>query len=320
MNEDISTQDPATIERDILRTQDDMSRTVDKLGDQLTVKNVFNALLDKADENGIDAHYLLDGARRNPMALGLIAAGAIWLVSDKDSKFPSMPTNSKGATDDHNDSAGRDVHHSDYVSHMSSLEMRDGENPSDYQRRRDMHRATFLMCERKSDEDDRSFRERLDDITDKFRQKRSAWMDSASETSSAALDNGQHLASRATSKVQDLYTTNPLIGGLVAAAVGVALGSAIPVTETEQENLGDIGAKARDALDEQKDELTSKAMEKKDELLSKADQKLQLQGQQQDTNSDDRQPEPALPGSDPAQQGAQRSASDAPFIISERSF
>lgn len=322
MNDDISTQDPATIERDILRTQDDMSRTVDKLGDQLTVRNVFNALLDKADENGIDAHYLLDGARRNPMALGLMAAGAIWLVSDKDSKFPSMSGKSKGPGADDLDSAGHDVHHRDYVSHMSSLEMRDSENPSDYQRRRDMHRATFLMCEPRPDEDDQSFRQRLDEMTDTFRQKRQAWMDSASQTSSAAADKTQQLASRARTRVKDLYGTNPLIGGLVAAAIGVALGSAIPVTETEQENLGDIGAKARDAFSEQKDELTAKAMEKKDELLAKADQKLQPKGQEEDPSLEQRQPEPALHGSTPAQQhgGEQRSTSDGPFIISERSI
>src|SRR5215203_4067931 len=90
MNDDTTHEDPAAIERDIRRTQDDMSRTVDRLGDQLTMKNLFNALLDKADENGVDAHYLVDGARRNPIALGLIAAGAIWLVSDKDSKFPTF--------------------------------------------------------------------------------------------------------------------------------------------------------------------------------------------------------------------------------------
>ena len=91
MNPDTTTQDPEAIERDIRRTQEDMSRTVDKIGDQLTVKNVFNALLDKADESGVDAHYLVDGARRNPMALGLIAAGLIWLVSEKDSKIPVDP-------------------------------------------------------------------------------------------------------------------------------------------------------------------------------------------------------------------------------------
>src|SRR5687768_17249394 len=89
-NSDTIQQDPEAIERDIRRTQEDMSRTVDKIGDQLTARNLFNALLDKADENNVDARMLLDGARRNPMALGLIAAGAIWLVSDKDSKFPTI--------------------------------------------------------------------------------------------------------------------------------------------------------------------------------------------------------------------------------------
>ena len=69
-----TTQDPAEIERDIRRTQDEMSRTVDKIGNQLTARNVFNELLDKADENNVDARMLVDGARRNPIALGLIAA------------------------------------------------------------------------------------------------------------------------------------------------------------------------------------------------------------------------------------------------------
>ena len=142
MNPDTPTQDPEAIERDIRRTQEDMSRTVDKIGDQLTVKNVFNALLDKADENGVDAHYLVDGARRNPMALGLIAAGLIWLVSDKDSKIPSIPSRGKkpqAGTKDGFHLYGSDVHHLDYVTHMSSLEMRDGEDDLSYQRRRDLH-------------------------------------------------------------------------------------------------------------------------------------------------------------------------------------
>src|SRR5215213_848962 len=148
MNDDTTHEDPAAIERDIRRTQDDMSRTVDRLGDQLTMKNLFNALLDKADENGVDAHYLVDGARRNPIALGLIAAGAIWLVSDKDSKFPSLPRKSRGQRDRDD----YDVHHRDYVSHMSAIERGEGEDPLVYQRRRDLARANFLMCERRHDE------------------------------------------------------------------------------------------------------------------------------------------------------------------------
>src|SRR5215212_9531044 len=173
MNSDNSTQSPDAIERDIRRTQEDMSRTVDKIGDQLTLKNVFNALLDKADENGVDANYLVEGARRNPVALGLIAAGTIWLVSDKDSKLPSLPSRnkSKPSESDELDLGSHDIHHRDYVSHMSSLEMREDEDPLAYQRRRDVHRASFLMCEQRPDEDDRSFRQRLDDMTEKFREK-----------------------------------------------------------------------------------------------------------------------------------------------------
>ena len=74
------TQDPVEIERDIRQTQDQMSRTVDRIGDQLTFRNLFNALLDKAEENDVDARYLVEGARKNPIALGLIAAGADHVV------------------------------------------------------------------------------------------------------------------------------------------------------------------------------------------------------------------------------------------------
>ena len=329
MNSDNSTQDPAPIEQDIRRTQDEMSRTVDKIGDQLTIKNVFNALLDKADENGVDANYLVEGARRNPMALGLIAAGAIWLVSDKDSKFPSMPTRGKsktGPSDDY-EFEGHDVHHRDYVSHMSSLDMRPDEDPLAFQRRRDMHRATFLMCERKPDEDDHSFRQRLDDMTESFRQKRRAWSQSASETGSAARKRTQQVASDASAKAQDLYTSNPIVGGILAAAVGAALGSTVPITRQEQDKLGGIGAKARDVASEQQDQLTAQLGEKKDELLEKADQKLQPQGQGPHGH-EQRQPEPAFQASRQVQGqptsgssgfgGNDRPSDEGPFIIPDR--
>src|SRR3546814_12680945 len=81
------TRNPAEIEQEIERTQDEMSRTVDRFADQLTPRNLLNSLLDKAAENDIDARYIVDGPRRNPLALGLIAAGGIWLLSDRDAKL-----------------------------------------------------------------------------------------------------------------------------------------------------------------------------------------------------------------------------------------
>jgi hypothetical protein len=309
-----TSEDPEAIEQDIRRTQNEMSRTVDKLGDQLTMKNLFNALLDKADENGVDAHYLVDGARRNPIALGLIAAGAIWLVSDKNSKFPSV---SSGKSKRGSGSDDVDVHHQDYVSHMSSLEMREGEDETAYQRRRDLHRGTFLMCERRPDEDDRTFRQRLDNLTDKFREKRRAWSDSISQAGSStgrsaqqAFGTAERTARQAADRAQDFYDGNPLVVGILAAALGAGVGSAIPLSRKEQEALGEVGAEARDMVAQQKDELTSKAMEKKDELLEKADQKLQ-------SSSPSQQGQPSGQQNRGSPQRGEPVGSGEPFIIAE---
>jgi len=305
MNQD----DPASIERDIRRTQDEMSRTVDQIGDQLTPKKLFNALLDKADENGVDAHFLIDGARRNPMALGLIAAGAIWLVSDKDSKFPSLPKGKlkSGGRDFEDDGSDFDVHHREYVTHMSSFETRENEEPTAYQRRRDLHRANFLMCERGHDEDESSFRKRLDEMTDKFREKRRAWSYSASQAGSDASFQARQTARQAGERAQDLFAGNPLVTGILAAAVGAAVGSTIPVSRTEQEKLGAIGGKALDKANEGKEALTSQAIEKKDELLEKADQKLQQSSEGQ-----------AQQGFGGGQQGGGESSSASqPFMLPE---
>ena len=304
---DTATQDPAAIEQDIRRTQEDMSRTVDQIGTQLTFRNVVDSLLDRADQNNVDTQYLIDGARRNPIALGLIAAGAIWLVSDKDSKFPSRPKMKWKSRDSDEDYSGDiDVHHRDYVQHMSTLDMREGEDPVAYQRRRDLHRANFLMCERNYDEDDNSFRQRLDSLTDKFREKRQAWSDSASNAGTATREKGRMAVDRAS----EMYEGNPLVGGIIAAAVGAALGTTVPISRQEQEKLGSVGAKAREVVSEQKDQLTEQAREKKDELLLKADEKLQPSGSS----------EPAIQGgpSGSTPTGTAPSQPEAPFIISDR--
>ena len=310
---DTRTEDPAAIERDIRRTQDEMSRTVDKIGDQLSIKNIVNALLDKADQNNVDARMVLDGARRNPVALGLIAAGAIWLVSDKDSKLPSMPKGKLGkfGKSGGTDNEDYDVHHRDYVSHMSSIEMREDEDPIAYQRRRDIARSNYFMVERNHDEDDHSFRQRLDSVTEKFREKRRAWSESSGQTGAAARQK----AGAAASKAKEAYSGNPLVGGILAAAVGAAFGSALPITRQEQEKLGSLGEKARDVASEQKDNLTSELREKKDGLLEKADEKLQssMQGGQ---SQQPRQSEPQVLLDT---QSGEPIGQERPFIIGDQS-
>ena len=49
----------------------------------------------------------------------------------------------------------------------------------------------------------------------------------------------------------------------------------MPITRQEQDKLGSLGEKARDVVDENKEQVTSQLREKKDELLDKADAALQ---------------------------------------------
>ena len=261
-------EDPAAIEREIRRTQENMSSTVEKIGDQLSIKNLFNAMLDKAEDKNIDTKMLIDGARRNPVALGLIAAGAIWLVSDKDSKLPSLPSRNRDTDSDDFDNF--DPHHRDYVSHMSAVEQRADEEATDYQRRRDLARSNFFMLERDLDENDSSFRQRLDGMSEKFSQKRRAWAESSGKMSAATKEKAQ----MATGKAKDMYTDNPLIAGILAAAVGAVCGSALPVTRQEQDKLGTLGNKARDVVSERTEQVVAQVREKKDEMLDKADEAL----------------------------------------------
>lgn len=279
---DSMTHDPEAIEREIRRTQEDMSRTVDKIGGQLSIKNMFNALLDKADDNNFDARMILDGARRNPVALGLIAAGAIWLVSDRDATIPSFSGKVKTS-----DTGSTSVDPDGYVAHMSSVDQRPDEDHVMYQRRRDTARSNYFMLERGHDEDESSFRGRLDALTETYRSTRHAWANTAKEagksTSRAAqavVGSTGRATEAAVGKAQGLYSQNPIIGGLLAAVVGAVAAASLPITEAEQSNLGPLGQKATDALNAGKEQAVSQLREHKDALVEKAETALQpTQGQ-----------------------------------------
>lgn len=263
------TRDPDEIERDIRRTQEEMSDTVNRIGDQMTPRRLFDAMLEKADENGIDARYLIDGARRNPLALGLIAAGAIWLVSDYDAK-PGAFTSGSDNDDWYDGGQGVDPDHRGYVDHMSRFTRGEGEDDLTYARRRDEHRGTYLMIERGHDEDHGSYRERLDQAMSTMRAKRDSWADSARQARSDMKRQGR----RAASTVEQAYRQNPLVGGLAAAIVGALAGAAVPTSRLERENLGPQGAQALHKADEAAHHAAKKLHEKTDEALAKTEREI----------------------------------------------
>lgn len=292
------TQDPAAIERDIRRTQEEMSRTVNRIGDRLTPRNVIDALLDKAESGNFDARGALDMARRNPVALALIAGGTIWLISDSDArmpKMPSMPAMPKRSSKQ----AHSEPWLQGYIAHMDRVEMRENEDPVSFQRRRDIARSNYLMIERGHEEEESSFRKRLDEATEMLRHKAHDIRDAGARAGRATASGGRNLMGRTREFAGDardtlgrtsteamhqgsrLYDSNPLVGGLIAAAAGAIAGALLPATRMEHENLHGIGEKARDMAGQQKDKLVGMAREKKDELLGQVEQQARPPHEQQ---------------------------------------
>lgn len=265
-----ATRDPAEIEREIRATQADMSRTADQIGDQFTPRNLFNALLEKADEKGIDASYVLDSARRNPIALAMISLGGIWLVSDSDANVSALKPSGLGKSRSSDDLPSKGFHR-DYVEHMSRCEPQPNEDDLAYRRRRDLARANYLMIEQHHDEDEKSFRDRLNAATDTLRDKRDSLMHGAQSMGRGARGGASDLGNKA----GFLYRENPLIGGAIAAVAGAIVGAAIPATRTEEQQLGPMGAKALDAAKDKAHELGDVAREKKDALVGETRDSLQ---------------------------------------------
>jgi len=286
MSTDNSNRDnrsPDEIERDIKRTQDDMSRTVDRLGDQFTARNLVNALFDKAEANDVEARMLYDGARRNPLALGLISAGAIWLVSDYDAQPRSLSSSDNNYDRDDDTLTLDDSHereHRSYIEHMNRIERRDNEDHQAYQRRRDDARANYLMIERRHEENDKSYRERLDEATENMRRKRDEMADNARRKRDDAMAKARDARSRAANtsrhgarRASDMYEDNPLVGGAIAAIVGLIAGSAAPATRTEREYVGDHAEHSLDRAKRKAQDAAQKARQKKNEAVDKADRK-----------------------------------------------
>jgi len=284
MNSTTETRNPDEIERDIRNTQAELSRTVDQLGDQLSPRNLFNSLLDKADQNGVDARWVLDQAKRNPIALAMISVGSIWLVSDSDARLstltPSSSGEGTGGTRTGSSAFARfgrqhgNDYHSGYVEHMARCEPRPDEDELGYRRRRDQARASFLMIEQRHDEDEHGFRQRLDEATDRLRQGRDRAFESARSTGQRASAAG----GSAVSAASRTYTENPLLGGLAAAFVGAIVGATLPLTRTEEEQLGQLGESALETAKSKAQQVGEQVRDKKDQLVEQADQKMNEAG------------------------------------------
>ncbi|MCL9999250.1 MAG: DUF3618 domain-containing protein [Erythrobacter sp.] len=271
---------PDDIERDIRATQAEMNQTARQLEGEFSPRNIIDSLLDKAGQNGVDSRYLTDVARRNPIALGMIAIGGLWLVSDADArpsamKLPMGSSNSKSRNRTGSDD-GWHPEHRNYVEHMSRCERQPDEDDLAYRRRRDHSRASYLMMEQGHDEDEGSFRQRLDEATEKMRRQREQWGESAQTMVGNSRDRARHMMDDA----RGFYFGSPLLSGLAAAFVGAVAGSALPATRTEEEYVGSWGEQALDAAGAKARKAGEQVRQRKDDMLDRAEDSLAARSHQ----------------------------------------
>ena len=76
---DDRTNDADAIEQDVVHTQNAMGETLQKLEDKLTPRGIAQSVM---GEQGTDqARELLDLVKQNPIPVGMIAVGTIWLLA-----------------------------------------------------------------------------------------------------------------------------------------------------------------------------------------------------------------------------------------------
>jgi len=266
MTDTTDQRSPEEIERDIPATQAEMNQTVRQIENEFTPRNIIDAMLDKAGQNGVDSSYLIDTARRNPLALGMIAIGGLWLVSGADARPSALKMYSgKSKTKSSEASTSDDWHpdHRSYVEHLSRCERQPGEDDISYRRRRDHSRASYFMLEQGHDEDEGAFRMRLDAATETMRRSRERMAERAQAFAGQTRDRSQ----RALEDARGFYTDNPLLGGIAAAFVGAVVGSVLPATHAEEDTIGGLGEQALGAAG-------AKARQGKDAMLDRMDEQL----------------------------------------------
>ncbi len=267
---------PEEIERDIRQTQAEMSQTARQIEGELTPRAIIDGLLDKAGQKGVDSDYLIDAARRNPLALGMIAVGGLWLVSDADArpsamKLPLGRSKSHGASDE-----GWHPEHRSYVDRMARCERQSGEDEAAYRRRRDHARASYFMIEQGHDEDEGTFRQRLDAATEAMRQRR----ERMGESARTMLGNSRDRTRHAMEDARGFYFDNPMLSGLAAAFVGAVAGSALPATRTEEDYIGGFGEQALDAAGQKARQAGENVRHRKDDMIDQVEGRLAGEQQQ----------------------------------------
>jgi ElaB/YqjD/DUF883 family membrane-anchored ribosome-binding protein len=223
---------PADIEREIENTRARMSENIDELGDRLSPGNlkqeakdaIRNVATDAVSNVGEQARRtgsrLVDVIRENPLPVIAVGAGVTWLLKQRSSSDISGDRMARYAY------TGPDRRQGGSWQHGSGAKAKVGDAVS-------------------------GVKESVSEAASGMKDRASELADEAGELKSRAQDRVGQLGGQARRQTQRVKTNlehaaheNPLLVGIGATIIGLALGLLLPGTERENELLGP----ARDEL------------------------------------------------------------------------
>lgn len=233
------TNDTSGLEADITEERNALARSLDELSSEFSPEKLVNSVGDtlKSQSESL-ANTIVQGARENPVALGLMGAGLAWLLVSKSTDS----TQNKGhATYDTPPAPGpkRD-HEASSLSDPGRIAAAGGQmheprhdDPSRLDTAKTYVRQTAQQM-----------RDTLNDGTEKLSDAARARVVQAREKALDAQARVEATAGRAVRSGRNFYTENPLIVGAGIAVAGAAVAFALPRTDTEDRLYG----RQRDAL------------------------------------------------------------------------
>ncbi|MBB5716848.1 DUF3618 domain-containing protein [Sphingomonas aerophila] len=218
-----ATDDTDQIERDLAQTRERMDRRLDELGDRLAPNQLVNdALAHVTGGDGADfTQTLIAKAKANPIPAVLAGVGIAWLLASNQNKQSrarpaDLPTRLRDAE-------------------AGVVRLQD-EHPDVHASRVDDARGQVLGIARSASDTAASYGQRVKDA-----------MASASQT---LLEKSHDLRSGTSSTVARHggargLASNPVVLGSAAALVGLVAGALIPLSNQEEDALGNVAGQLR---------------------------------------------------------------------------
>ncbi len=219
-----SRKDPERLEREIDQQRDTIGSLLGALEDKISPSEIVDRVMRASNINGSDfARNLGNVVRSNPLPTLLATAGLAWLYA---SRHDSAPV--------HDDARRVPEHYSGSARKSGSSTRFDGE-----------HDSGNGIGDKAS-----QLREGAADLRESASEKLSDAKQRAGETAHHAADSIRHQAGRARDGFSHLMEDNPLVVGAIAIGIGALLGAAVPVTQKEDELMGQAGDKLRGKVGE----------------------------------------------------------------------